>query len=103
MNLVQNAIAALGDIKDPQVTLHHEIRGDHAVLLVSVDGPGIPAEIVGSIFDPFFTTKTVGKGTGPGLPTSHKITQELGGDLSYRRNDDGGSCFCLELPKGQGS
>jgi two-component system sensor histidine kinase HupT/HoxJ len=101
MNLVQNAIDALSETDNPQVTLHHEVRGDRAVLMVRDNGPGIPPEIVGSIFDPFFTTKPVGKGTGLGLSISHKIAQEHGGDLNYRVDDDGCSCFCLELPRGQ--
>lgn len=101
MNLVQNAIDALADTENPQVTLCHELRGDHAVLKVRDNGPGIAEDIVGSIFDPFFTTKPVGKGTGLGLSISSKIAQEHGGDLKYSVGPDGGSCFCLELPRGK--
>lgn len=101
MNLVQNAIDALSDTENPQVTLHHEERVDQAVLMVSDNGPGIAEDIVGSIFDPFFTTKPVGKGTGLGLSISSKIAQEHGGDLKYCKASEGGSCFCLELPKGK--
>ena len=101
MNLVQNAIDALSETPDPQVTLHHEERHDCAVLMVSDNGPGIAEDIVGAIFDPFFTTKPVGKGTGLGLSISGKIAQEHGGDLKYHRTKEGGSCFCLELPKGK--
>jgi len=32
MNIVQNAIDALSETADPQVTLHHELRGDRVVL-----------------------------------------------------------------------
>ncbi|SLN74069.1 Sensor protein FixL [Roseovarius gaetbuli] len=101
MNLVQNAIDALGETENPQVTLHHEIDGAHAVLRVTDNGPGIPETIAGSIFDPFFTTKPVGKGTGLGLSISTKIAQEHGGDLRYEKSAEGGSCFRLNLPKGK--
>lgn len=97
MNLVQNAIDALAETNEPQITLSHEIEGDWAVLKVCDNGPGIPPTIATSVFDPFFTTKPVGKGTGLGLSISHKIAQEHGGDLTLCEPETGGSCFCLKL------
>ena len=99
MNLVQNAVDALADVENPQVTLRHLVQGERAVLMVCDNGPGVPADILDSIFDPFFTTKPVGKGTGLGLSISHKIAQEHGGELRYCSMEEGG-CFCLDLPQG---
>ncbi|MET1413732.1 ATP-binding protein [Roseibium sp. HPY-6] len=99
MNLVQNAIDALSETVDPEITLTHRIEGDWAVLAVCDNGPGIPKDIQPSVFDPFFTTKPVGEGTGLGLSISHKIAQEHGGDLTLCSSGDRGSCFCLKLQR----
>lgn len=98
MNLVQNAIDALADTKDPVIVLATETDGGEAVLKVSDNGPGIPQEIAASIFDPFYTTKDVGKGTGLGLSISHKIAEEHGGTLTLVSTNEEGSCFQLSLP-----
>jgi two-component system sensor histidine kinase HupT/HoxJ len=100
MNLVQNAIDALADVRDPHITLRHMEQGERAVLMVCDNGAGVAADHLEAIFDPFFTTKPVGKGTGLGLSISHKIAQEHGGDLRYYSIEEGG-CFCLDLPLGQ--
>ncbi len=100
MNLVQNAIDALADVENPQVTLRHLVQGERAVLMVIDNGAGVAADHLDAIFDPFFTTKPVGKGTGLGLSISHKIAQEHNGDLRYCSVEEGG-CFCLDLPLGQ--
>ncbi|WP_297773758.1 ATP-binding protein [uncultured Roseovarius sp.] len=100
MNLVQNAIDAVADTDNPQVTLTHDVAGERAVLKVRDNGPGIPEDVAASIFDPFFTTKAVGKGTGLGLSISSKIAQEHGGDLHLSETDQPGTCFCLDLPLG---
>ncbi len=100
MNLVQNAIDALSDTPDPQVTLSVFRRDDQTVLHVVDNGPGISADHAAMIFDPFFTTKQVGKGTGLGLSISQKIAQENGGILALGRSDGHGTCFELALPTG---
>lgn len=98
MNLVQNAIDAVKDAKDPSVLVKLFCRGDRAVLQVTDNGPGIPEAVAASIFDPFFTTKPVGQGTGLGLSISHKIAQEHGGTLALVDRSEGGTCFELTVP-----
>ena len=39
-------------------------KGHYALITVSDDGHGIPAEDLPHIFEPFYTTKPSGKGTG---------------------------------------
>ncbi|SFI46506.1 sensor histidine kinase [Albimonas pacifica] len=94
MNLVQNAFDAAGS---GAVRVRVRAEGDRAVLEVSDDGPGVPAELQHAIFDPFFTTKAVGKGTGLGLAISAKIAEEHGGRLSLEPSEHGAR-FRLDLP-----
>jgi signal transduction histidine kinase len=72
--------------------------GGYAVLEVSDDGEGIPAERLGVIFDPFFTTKGIGEGTGLGLSVAHGIVQEHGGWIEVESAPGRGSCFRIWLP-----
>lgn len=97
MNLVQNAIDALEETADPQITLTIFERDGAVVLHVSDNGPGVPDAVAHSVFDPFFTTKSVGKGTGLGLSISHKIAEEHGGSLVLFDTGPKGTCFELQL------
>ena len=110
-NLVVNAIQATkaaGTVRlralmqdlgpDPQAL---RPAGGYAVLEVSDDGEGIPAERLSVIFDPFFTTKGIGEGTGLGLSVAHGIVQEHGGWIEVESAPGRGSCFRIWLPAGQ--
>ncbi len=102
MNLVQNAMDALKDVKAPHIGIYVDDREDTAHLTVMDNGPGVPEDVARSIFDPFFTTKPAGQGTGLGLAICHKIAEEHGGTLTLEPSDIGG-CFRLTLPKGSNS
>ncbi|MBI5547545.1 MAG: PAS domain S-box protein [Deltaproteobacteria bacterium] len=70
-----------------------------AQILVSDDGPGIPAGIRHRIFDPFFTTKGVGKGTGQGLAIAHDIVvTKHGGRIDVESEEGKGTTFVISLP-----
>ncbi|MDO9337266.1 MAG: ATP-binding protein [Caulobacter sp.] len=72
--------------------------GDMALIEVSDDGPGIPAEVVGKIFDPFFTTKPVGEGTGLGLATVYGIVKQSDGWIHVESEPGQGAVFRIFLP-----
>ncbi|MGP3697585.1 sensor histidine kinase [Rhodobacter sp. NSM] len=97
MNLVQNALDAVEEVAGARIAISHAIEGDHAVLTVRDNGPGVPETLAQAIFDPFFTTKPVGRGTGLGLPISHKIAEEHRGRLVLCEGGPG-AAFRLELP-----
>ncbi|MGG7567696.1 sensor histidine kinase [Rhodovulum sp. DZ06] len=103
MNLVQNAIDAMGPQStengaEAPVELTLAREGGRATLEVADRGPGIPEDVALKIFDPFFTTKPVGEGTGLGLSISYKIVEEHGGTLTARPREGGGAVFRMELP-----
>jgi two-component system cell cycle sensor histidine kinase/response regulator CckA len=72
--------------------------GDQALIEVSDDGPGIPADVMDKIFDPFFTTKPVGEGTGLGLATVYGIVKQSDGWIAVSSKPGEGAAFRIFLP-----
>jgi len=67
-------------------------------IVVTDQGPGVPAEVRGRIFDLFFTTKPTG--TGIGLATVRRIARLHGGDVTLADAPTGhGAMFVVMLPK----
>jgi two-component system C4-dicarboxylate transport sensor histidine kinase DctB len=96
-NLCDNSAKALGS--EPGV-VHFEVKshGSEARLLVSDDGPGIPAIVRERLFEPYTTTRSVGEGMGLGLAISLKILLDHGGDLELVTSSPEGTNFALALP-----
>jgi signal transduction histidine kinase len=92
-NLVSNAREA-DPGRSPTVALGR--RGKRWEIEVLDRGGGIPPELAGRVFEPFFTTKE--KGSGIGLALSRRIVEEVGGSLTYRGRQGGGSIFAITLP-----
>jgi len=99
MNLLHNAIDALGAIKSDRRTLNVRTRrdgGNTIVVEVEDSGPGIDPNLLENIFDAFVTTKP--QGTGLGLAICRMIIERHGGQLSARSNGKDGALFRLVLP-----
>jgi signal transduction histidine kinase len=96
-NIIDNAIQAM----DGHGTLTlRTMRENEEMIRVEIcdDGPGIPADIVGSVFNPFFTTKPFGEGTGLGLDLARRIVVEKHhGDLRVQ-SEPGHTKFVVLLP-----
>lgn len=95
-NILINAFQSLDN--SGCVSIVTEPDGDHALIRVRDDGPGIPGEIVSRVFEPFFTTRT--RGTGLGLSIVRSIVETHGGAVSVKtRFDHGrGTEFVISLP-----
>jgi PAS domain S-box-containing protein len=65
---------------------------------VTDNGTGMDEATRKKLFTEFFTTKGY-KGTGLGLPVTHKIVQEHGGSLSFESEPGRGTTFSLMLPE----
>lgn len=59
-------------------------------------GPGVDSQLASKIFQPYFSTKKTG--TGLGLPTSRRIIEEHGGQLTVTGEPGRGSEFKISLP-----
>jgi two-component system sensor kinase FixL len=95
-NLMRNAIEAMRDSPERKLVVRTHIEADQMCVDVLDTGPGIAEEVADRLFQPFVTTKAGGMGIG--LSISRRIIQSHGGDLSYRRNEAGGSTFSFVLP-----
>ena len=103
LNLIVNAAHAIKDSgKDPdtgQIVIRVAQEGEQAVISVSDNGCGVPAENLSKLYDPFFTTKEVGRGTGQGLAISHSIVVDKhGGEISVTSEVGVGTQFTIRLP-----
>jgi two-component system, NtrC family, sensor kinase len=99
MNILANALDALEEHPQPQITITTETQLDQVIIRIADNGPGIPLEIQPQILDPFFTTKPVGKGTGMGMSISYQIiTEKHGGDLSFTSVAGQGTEFVIAIP-----
>ena len=72
--------------------------GDVVQIVVSDDGPGIPAEIRTKIFDPFFSGREAGRGLGFGLSKCWRIITLHGGRVEVNSPPGQGTTFTLVLP-----
>lgn len=81
-NLLDNAIDALGEVSDRQLTLTLTEDLKAFRFAVSNNGPMIPAKLQATIFQPGITTKSSGHGMG--LFIVRRTLQEWGGDIKLR-------------------
>lgn len=105
LNLIVNAAHAIQDsgkdINTGEIKISTAVSGDTAVIRISDNGCGVPAENLSKLYDPFFTTKEVGRGTGQGLAITHSIlVDKHGGDISVDSRVGVGTEFTLRIPIG---
>lgn len=101
VNLMANAIDALGGQDDKLMTITARTDDARVVVCVTDNGPGIPAALRERLFEPFFTTKPASEGLGLGLVISANIVMEFGGALRAVEAPVG-AAFEFELPVVQG-
>jgi two-component system C4-dicarboxylate transport sensor histidine kinase DctB len=97
VNLLQNALDAVREAKDPTITIAVGAGTDTVVVTVGDNGPGVPPAVKEQLFMPFTTTKPTGLGLG--LVISADIAREFGGELRLEDGDGTGAAFVLELPR----
>lgn len=101
VNLANNSAKALAD-RDGGLELNLETRDGRALIEISDDGPGMPAEMREIVFEPYVTGNPVGEGMGLGLAISRKIMLDHDGDIELIASHEGGTCFHIHLPLQEG-
>ncbi len=99
LNLVHNAIEALQETEQHKrkLTIRTSMPEARVLQCEVVDcGPGISDQNLGRVFHPFYSTKPAGMGMG--LAITRSIVEAHGGQLSARRNEQGGATFSFSLP-----
>ena len=95
INLLKNAIEALAETADPQLTLVGRYDENAVKIEVTDNGPGIIKEALEHIFVPFYTTKRTGSGIG--LSLSRQIMQMHNGSITVESEPDVRTVFTLRF------
>jgi PAS domain S-box-containing protein len=98
LNLLRNAIDAVGTTGGGSVTLRARRQPRQAIIEVEDEGPGL-ATPDAPIFDPFFSTKA--QGTGLGLAIVHRIVTDHQGTIDFQSRP-GRTVFRVAIPIGIG-
>lgn len=96
-NLIFNAV----EYSPPNSTIEVEahLHGDHCVLSVIDEGPGIPQDKIETVFEKFYRVPgSESSGLGLGLAIAKTIAEIHGGYLKAQNRELGGSVFSLYLP-----
>ena len=94
INLVTNAVQAMP--KGGKMIIN-VIKEENSVFITVQDtGIGIPKDKQEKLFTPLFTTKA--KGQGFGLVAIKRMTEALGGEITFESQEGKGSKFIVKLP-----
>lgn len=109
LNLIQNAIQAMGRVVMPQLTITSRIvtclnlttmlKEPYVVVTVTDNGEGIAEDMQKKIFDPFFTTREVGTGMGLGLSIVDRIVRGFSGYIEVESVPGKGASFAVYIPQ----
>lgn len=96
-NLMTNAIQAVRNQEDPNISVRVSETENEVTLSVSDNGEGIAESDTAKIFEPKFTTKNSGMGLG--LAMVKKIVETYNGSITVNSSLNEGAVFLVRFPK----
>jgi PAS domain S-box-containing protein len=91
-NLLINALDALEEVDNRQISVTARTRDGRRVVVFSDTGSGIPGDELPKVFDAFYSTKP-SAGTGLGLAMVQKIAELYGGQVAVKSSQGQGTKF----------
>ncbi|MDX2415568.1 MAG: HAMP domain-containing sensor histidine kinase [Bacteroidales bacterium] len=99
INLIDNSLKYGNG--HPEIDIKLSSSDKRAIIAITDNGPGIPAQYLGKVFDKFFRIPTQDvhnvKGYGLGLSFASLIVEMHGGSISVQNNNTG-CTFSVEIP-----
>ncbi|MBM1105371.1 HAMP domain-containing histidine kinase [Aurantibacter crassamenti] len=96
-NLVKNAIQAMPEVENPNITVTVSSEDEMVKIAVADNGIGIAEELKEKIFEPKFTTKSSGMGLGLGMVKN--IVETYKGDIKVESREGIETIFTVRFPK----
>lgn len=104
-NLLQNIFENSIRYKVQDTVLSEVVYGDNGedvVLVISDNGPGVPAESLNRLFDVFYRSdvsrKDPSSGSGLGLAITRKMIERFNGSIHAEKAPTGGLAIVMKLP-----
>jgi len=97
INLVRNAVEAIGDGARREIVIATRPGGKMVEIEIADTGAGIAVDNPDDLFSEFLTTKSGGMGIG--LPISRTIVEAHGGRIWAANRPGGGAAFTFTVPR----
>jgi signal transduction histidine kinase len=100
LNLVMNATEALAGLDSRRNVIDVKVAraGEHVVIEVSDNGPGLSEADATRVFEPHVTTKSSGSSLGLGLSICRALAEKVGGSISVKSVPNERTTFRVVLP-----